>query len=65
LNTGRRRDLLLRALEHLVSARRQLERAQKACTDEELLELLAGHLERLETTTRNTERMLHDLDAAG
>ncbi|MBX5493231.1 MAG: hypothetical protein IRZ14_18935 [Chloroflexi bacterium] len=64
LTTQRRRDLLVRALEHLLAARRLLLRAQAATDSADLRRLLEDHLTRLAHTTSQTERMLHELDAA-
>jgi hypothetical protein len=64
LPSARRRDLLLRSLEHLVSARRLLLRAREATDNDELCAILESHLARLATTADQTERLLHELDAA-
>ncbi|HLH21707.1 MAG TPA: hypothetical protein VK066_04245 [Chloroflexota bacterium] len=62
--TAQRREFLMRALEHLVSARRLLERARDATQDPNLLAILEEHLARLATTAASTERLLHQIDAA-
>jgi hypothetical protein len=64
LPLGQRRELLMRALEHILTARRLLLRAHKETQDAELLALLNSHLERLSSTAASTERLLHELDAA-
>jgi hypothetical protein len=64
LPVSQRRELLMRALEHILTARRLLQRAHKATDDPKLLALLDGHLERLASTAESTEKMLHELDAA-
>jgi len=64
LRTSQRRDLLIRALEHLLAARRLLERVQETSASLELLTVLNSHLARLESTVANVERLLQDLDAA-
>ncbi|HEY7062632.1 MAG TPA: hypothetical protein VII06_14220 [Chloroflexota bacterium] len=61
---AQRREFLLRALEHLVSARRLLERARDETQDPNLLTILEEHLTRLESTAGSTERLLHEIDAA-
>ena len=61
---AQRREFLLRALEHILSARRLLERAQAQTQDAELLRILEEHLERLATTADSTERLLVEIDAA-
>ncbi len=64
LPVSQRRDLMLRALEHILAARRLLLRAHEASTDAELLSALKAHLSRLETTANSTEQRLRELDAA-
>jgi hypothetical protein len=64
LSSTRRRDLLVRALEHLLAARRLLLRAREATDSAELQQLLDSHLTRLAQTTTQTERLLQELDAA-
>lgn len=64
LSSTRRRDLLVRALEHLLAARRLLLRAHEATDRTELRQLLDSHLARLAQTTTQTERLLQELDAA-
>ncbi len=59
-----RRQFLVRALEHILSARRLLERARGETHDPELLSILEEHLARLATTAASIERRLHELDAA-
>jgi hypothetical protein len=61
---AQRREFLMRALEHLVSARRLLERARDGTQDPNLLAILEDHLARLATTVASTERLLHEIDAA-
>jgi hypothetical protein len=64
LSSTRRRALLVRALEHLLAARRLLLRAHEATDRTELRQLLDSHLARLAQTTTQTERLLQELDAA-
>jgi hypothetical protein len=64
LTVSQRRDLLLRALEHILAARRLLLRAQAASTHSEILSTLETHLSRLEITAKSTERLLRELDTA-
>src|SRR5215213_904935 len=64
MSSPRRRDLLLRALEHLVSAQRLLERTRASTDAADLHEVLDTHVARLADTVAQTERRLHDLDAA-
>ena len=64
LPAAQRREFLLRALEHLVGARRLLERARGQTQDADLLSILDEHLARLATTAASTERLLHEIDAA-
>jgi hypothetical protein len=64
LTVSQRRDLLLRALEHILAARRLLLRAREASIHSELRSTLETHLSRLETTAKNTERLLRELDTA-
>ncbi len=60
----RRRVFRVRALEHILSARRLLERARRETHYPELLSILEEHLARLATTAASTERRLHEIDAA-
>ncbi len=64
LPASQRREYLMRALEHILSARRLLERARNDSQDAELLGILDEHLARLATTAASTERLLHEIDAA-
>ena len=64
LQSTQRRDLLIRALEHLLAARRLLQRVQEAAGSPDLMMILGSHLARLESTVANVERLLHELDAA-
>ena len=64
LPASQRRDLMLRALEHILAARRLLLQAQEVSSDPDLLATLEMHLGRLETTARSTERLLQELDTA-
>jgi hypothetical protein len=64
LPAPQRRDLMLRALEHLLNARRLLEQARAAAGDGEMSGMLDAHLERLAATAAATERLLRQLDAA-
>ena len=64
LPPAQRRELLMRALEHILSARRLLLRVQKDTRHPELLALLDTYLARLASTAENTERLLHELAAA-
>jgi hypothetical protein len=61
---AQRRAMLLRGLEHIVEARRLLQRAQSATPPGELLGLLNQHLARLEVAASTAERLLQELDAA-
>lgn len=61
---AQRRELLLRALEHILAARRLLERARQATTDPTLVTLLDGHLARIATTAESAERLLREVATA-
>jgi hypothetical protein len=63
-NVARRRDLMLRALGHILAAQRLLSRAQEIATDAEFRAVLDAHLERLRSTALSTERLLEELNAA-
>ena len=60
----RRRALLLRTLEHILTARRLLARAQDGAESAALLDLLARHRQRLATIAESTERLLDEIDGA-
>jgi hypothetical protein len=60
---AQRRELLLRALEHILAARRLLERARQATTDPTLLTLLDRHLARVAAIAESAERLLQELTA--
>ncbi len=64
LPASQRRDLMLRALEHILAARRLLLQAKESSADPELLAALEAYLGRLETIARSTERQLQELDTA-
>jgi hypothetical protein len=64
LPAPQRRELLLRALENLMHARRLLDQARDAAGDGEMGAMLDAHLERLAATAVATERLLYELDAA-
>jgi hypothetical protein len=64
LPAAQRRDLMLRALEHILAARRLLRQAQESSVDHELQAALQAHLSRLESTAQSTERLLAELDQA-
>jgi hypothetical protein len=64
LPVTQRREMLMRALEHILNARRLLLRAQKEAEDAALLTALDTHLARLASTAESTERLLNELSAA-
>jgi hypothetical protein len=59
-----RREMLLRAIEHIATSRRLLHRAQTLAADGTLDEVLARHLAQLEDASASVERLVHDLDEA-
>jgi hypothetical protein len=60
---SQRRSMLLRGLEHIMSAEQCLRRAQREAISAELEGVLARHLAMLDETARRAEQMVHDLDA--
>jgi hypothetical protein len=60
----RRRDMLLRAVEHIATSQRLLRRAQELPHDAELDEALGRHRAQLEGAGASVEQFIHDLDAA-
>ena len=62
--TPQRREMLLRAIEHIATSRRLLHRAQTLSTDGALDDVLARHLAQLDAAAATVERLVHDLDEA-
>jgi len=62
--TLQRREMLLRAIEHIATSRRLLHRAQTLSSDGTLDEVLSRHLAQLEDASASVERLVHDLDEA-
>jgi hypothetical protein len=60
----RRRDMLLRAVEHIATSQRLLRRAQELPHDADLDEVLGRHRAQLEAAAASVEQFIHDLDAA-
>jgi hypothetical protein len=60
----RRRDMLLRAVEHIATSQRLLRRAQALPHDGALDEALGRHRAQLEGAGASVEQLIHDLDAA-
>ena len=64
LTASQRRDFLLRALEHILTARRLLRQSKEVNSDPAVLETLDTHLTRLDGVAHSTERLLEELDTA-
>ena len=64
LTASQRRDFLLRALEHILTARRLLRQSKEVNSDPTVIETLDTHLNRLASVAENTERLLKELDTA-
>jgi hypothetical protein len=64
LPASQRRDLLLRALEHILTARRLLRQSKEVNTDPGITATLDAHLARLDSAAQNTERLLNELNSA-
>jgi hypothetical protein len=64
LTASQRRDFLLRALEHILTARRLLRQSKEVNADRNMIDTLDAHLNRLESVAQNTERLLEELDTA-
>ena len=64
LPASRRREFLLRALEHILTARRLLWQSKEVTTDPKVTAALDAHLARLDGAAQNTERLLGELDTA-
>ncbi len=64
VSAQRRRDMLLRAVEHIATSQRLLKRAQDLPHDGELDDVLGRHRAQLEAAAASVERFIHDLDAA-
>jgi hypothetical protein len=62
--TVQRREMLLRAIEHIATSRRLLYRAQTLSADGALDDVLARHLAQLDDASASVERLVHDLDEA-
>jgi hypothetical protein len=62
--TLQRREMLLRAIEHIATSRRLLYRAQTLSSDGTLDEVLSRHLAQLDDAAASVERLVHDLDEA-
>ncbi len=64
ISSQRRRDMLLRAVEHIATSQRLLRRAQELPHDGELDDVLGRHRAQLEAAGASIEQFIHDLDAA-
>jgi hypothetical protein len=64
LPASRRREFLLRALEHILTARRLLWQSKEGTVDPKVTAALDAHLARLDGAAENTERLLGELDTA-
>jgi hypothetical protein len=64
LTASQRRDFLLRALEHILTARRLLRQSKEVNSDPTVSDTLDAHLTRLDSVAQNTERLLEELDIA-
>jgi len=62
--TLQRREMLLRAIEHIATSRRLLHRAQTLSSDAALDDVLTRHLAQLDDAAASVERLVHDLDEA-
>jgi hypothetical protein len=62
--TLQRREMLLRAIEHIATSRRLLHRAQTLSSDGALADVLTRHLAQLDDAAASVERLVHDLDEA-
>jgi hypothetical protein len=62
--TVQRREMLLRAIEHIATSRRLLYRAQTLSGDGALDDVLARHLAQLDDASTSVEHLVHELDEA-
>jgi hypothetical protein len=64
VTASQRRDFLMRALEHILTARRLLRQSKEGTTDTTVIATLDTHLARLDGAAQSTERLLEELDGA-